>query len=143
MELAPPRVGRIANSCLGVVPAAGSVLYAVQATAVVPRLWACLGLFFSVVVAVRGYRLSIACGEAELTVRGYLRTRTIPRSSITAITGFPAVRWTDSRGRGRWSPLWVLHRGSRETRGSIASKKKNLAALCNWLQPRKRRSARR
>ncbi|MEU6227151.1 hypothetical protein [Streptomyces sp. NPDC047042] len=143
MELAPPRVGRIANSCLGVLPGVASVLYGAQATAVVPRLWAGLVLVFSVVIAVRGYRLSIACGEAGLTVRGYLRTRTIPRSSITAITDFPAVRWTDPRGRRRWSPMLVLHRDYHETAGSVASKKKNLAALCNWLQPRKRRPARR
>ena len=143
MELAPSRWGRTANSCLGALPAAGSILYAAQTTAVFPRLSACLVLSVSVIIAVRGYRLSVTCENAELTVRGYLRTRTIPRSSISEITDLPAVRWTDPKGNRHWSPMWVLQRGSGEIAGLTASKERQIAALRNWLQPRKRRSARR
>ncbi|MGY1499613.1 hypothetical protein ACW4TU_24045 [Streptomyces sp. QTS52] len=116
-----------------------SIIYEAQATAVYPRLTACLVLFVSVIIAVRGYRLSVSCKDTELTVRGYLRTRTTPRSSITEITDFPAVRWTDSGGRGRWSPLWVFHIGPHETARMTAAKHRNLAALRRWLRPRKRR----
>ncbi|MEW2117394.1 hypothetical protein AB0945_19825 [Streptomyces sp. NPDC005474] len=143
MELAPSRLGRIANSCLGALPAAGSILYAAQTTGTFPRLSACLVLCVSVVIAVRGYWLSVTCENAELTVRGYLRTRTIPRSSITEITDLPAVRWTDPKGNRRWSPLWVLARSPDEIAGITASKDRQIAALRTWLQPRKRRSARR
>ncbi|MET8081296.1 hypothetical protein [Streptomyces sp. NPDC005303] len=143
MELAPSRRGRVANSGLGALPAAVTILYAAQTTAAFPRLSACVVLSASVIIAVRGYRLCVTCENTELTVRGYLRTRTIPRSSITEITDFPAVRWTDPSGRRRWSPLWVLHRGPHETAGIAASKNRNIAALRNWLQPRKRRPTRR
>ncbi|MDQ0933654.1 hypothetical protein [Streptomyces turgidiscabies] len=133
----------MANSSLGALPAAGSVLYAAQTTAVFPRLSACLVLFVAVVIAVRGHRLSVTCENAELTVRGYLRTRTIPRSSITEITALPAVRWTDPKGNRRWSPMWVLARSPAEFAVITASKERQIAALRNWLQPRKRGSARR
>jgi hypothetical protein len=144
MELSPSRWGRIANSSLGVVPAAVSILYEAQATAVYPRLAVCLVLMVSAVITVRGYRLSVSCKNSEMTVRGYLRTRTIPRSSITEITDFPAARWTDPSGRRRWSPIWVFHVGPHETARITASKNRNIATLRHWLRPRKRgRPARR
>ena len=143
MELAPSRWGRLANSGLGVVPAAGSLLYTAQAHGVYPRLAGCTMLLVLVVIAVRGYRLGVSCKDTELTVRGYLRTRTIPRGSITEITGFPAVRWTDPRGRGRWSPLWAFHTSSREPARTRAAKERDTEALRRWLRPRKRRPTRR
>jgi hypothetical protein len=139
MELSPSRWNRIANSSLGLVPAAVSILYEAQATAVYPRLAVFLVLMVAAVITMRGYRLSVSCKNAELTVRGYLRTRTIPRSSITEITDFPAVRWTDPSGRRRWSPIWAFHVGPHETARITASKNRNIAALRHWLQPRKRR----
>ncbi|MFF4059383.1 hypothetical protein ACFYZ8_21940 [Streptomyces sp. NPDC001668] len=143
VELAPSRWGRLANSGLGVVPAAGSLVCTAQAPGAYPRLAGCTVLLVCVVIAVRGYRLGVLCRDAELTVRGYLWTRTILRGSITEITGFPAVRWTDSRGRGRWSPLWVFHTSSREPARTTAAKERNTEALRRWLRPHERRPTRR
>lgn len=143
MELVPSRGVRVADAGLGGVPAIASVVYGVQATGVVPRLSACLALFLSVTIAVRGYRAGVSCGNGELTVRGYLWTRTIPRSGIVEITDFPAVRWTDPRdprGRRRWSPLWVFRADSSEIARSVASKKQNLAALRRWVRGRAKSS---
>lgn len=141
MELVP--WGRLANSGLGLVPAAGSLVYTAQAPDGYPRLAGCTVLLVCVVIAVRGYRLGVSCGDAELTVRGYLWTRTIPRGSITEITGFPAVRWTDSRGRGHWSPLWAFHTSSGEPTRTTAAKERNTEALRRWLRPRRPRPTRR
>ncbi len=69
MELSPSRLGRVANSSLGVIPAVASVAYGAQAAAVYPRLAACVALLASVVIAVRGYRLGVTCQNAEVTVR--------------------------------------------------------------------------
>ncbi|WP_043673230.1 hypothetical protein [Streptomyces xylophagus] len=140
MELVPTRGVRVANAGLGGVPAVASVVYGIQATAVLPRLSACLALLLSVTIAVRGYRAGVSCGNGELTVRGYLWTRTIPRSGIVEITDFPAVRWTDPRGRGRWSPLWVFRADSREIARSAASKNQDLAALRRWVRGRAKSS---
>jgi hypothetical protein len=139
MELSPSRLGRVANSGLGAIPAVASVAYGAQAAAVYPRLGACVALIASVVIAVRGYRLGVTYQNAEMTVRGYLRTRAIPRESITEITDFPAVRWTDPSGRRRWTPLWVFRVGPRETARMAASKERNVAALRLWVHPRNRR----
>ncbi|MFF7279552.1 hypothetical protein [Streptomyces griseorubiginosus] len=143
VEPAPSKWGRLANSGLGVVPAAGSLVYTAQASDVYPRLAGCTVLVVCVVIAVRGYRLGVSCRDAELTVRGYLWTRTIPRGSITEITGFPAVRWTDSRGRGRWSPLWAFHTSSREPTRTTAAKAQSTEALRRWLRPGRPRPTRR
>jgi hypothetical protein len=43
-----------------------------------------------------------------LTVHGWLRPLSIPVDRVNAVTTFTAVVWTDERGRGRWSPLWML-----------------------------------
>ncbi|MET7476009.1 hypothetical protein ABZT17_16800 [Streptomyces sp. NPDC005648] len=126
----------MANSGLGGVPAVVSVLFTAQASAVYSRLAGCLALLVCLVVAVRGYRLSVSCDDTDLTVRGFLRTRTIPRSGITEITDFPAVRWTDSSGRGHWSPLWVLRTSSRESARTTESKDRGVAALRRWLRRR-------
>jgi hypothetical protein len=62
---------------------------------------AALGL----VLAVRGYRLSVRCDSKALIVRGMFRSRRISKLSIRAITVFPAVRWSSSSGRIAWTPI--------------------------------------
>lgn len=139
MDLAPPKRGRVANSSLGLLPAASSILYGAQANAVYPRLAAGLALLASAVIAVRGYRLGAVCRNSELIVRGYLFTRAIPRAGIIEITDFPAVRWTDASGRPRWSPLWFLNVGPHEIPEMRASKSRDIARLRRWVLPRNRR----
>jgi hypothetical protein len=79
-----------------------------------------------------------------VTVRGYLRTRVIPRDSITEITDFPAVRWTAPNGRKRWTPISALMTSSREPVRITEAKEDALAQLRQWVtRPKKRRRRRR
>jgi hypothetical protein len=144
MELSPSRGTRLANSCLGVVPAVVCTAYAVSATGPWPRVAALLAFLASAAVAVRGYRLGVTCVNTDVTVRGYLRTRVIPRDSITAITDFPAVRWTAPNGRKRWTPISALMTSSREPVRITEAKEDALAQLRQWVtRPKKRRRRRR
>ncbi len=94
MQLSPTPLNRLANSCLGVVPAVAGIAYVVQADHGVLRFAAGLAVIAFAVLAVRGYRLGVTCEHARMTVRGYLRTRVIDRERISEVTDFPAVRWT-------------------------------------------------
>ncbi|HEY5833720.1 hypothetical protein [Streptomyces sp.] len=134
MEVAPSRSNRVANSCLGALPAAVTIAYEAQATGAYPRLAALPALVAFTALAVRGYRAGVVCGNGELTVRGWLWTRVIPRKSITGITDYPAVRWTDARGRNRWSPMWVLQPARGETARTTAAKRRHVAAIRHWAR---------
>jgi hypothetical protein len=101
-------LNRLANSSLGAVPAAAAVAYAAQASTGFSRLTACFAVIGFVILAVRGYRLGVTCERGRLSIRGYLRTRVIPRGCITEITGFPAVRWTTRKGGKRWTPIMAF-----------------------------------
>jgi hypothetical protein len=132
MELSPSRPNRLANCALGALPAAGCVAYAAQAGDGVTRFAACALAAASVVLAVRGYRLGVTCAQGRLTIRGYLRTRVIPLGSVTAITGFPAVRWVTPSGRGRWTPVTAFMPGPGEIPAVRARKRLMLARLRRW-----------
>ncbi|QNE20121.1 hypothetical protein F1D05_22150 [Kribbella qitaiheensis] len=56
-------------------------------------------------LAVRGYWAGAVLEPETLVVRGFFRTRRIPKASITGITEFPAVRWKRADGKARWSPI--------------------------------------
>ncbi|GGW14638.1 hypothetical protein GCM10018980_63810 [Streptomyces capoamus] len=134
MELAPLMPNRLANSVLGVGPAVGGVVYAVQADGMLARVAACLAVTGFVVLAVRGYRLGVTCLPTALVVRGYLRTRVIARESITGITDFPAVRWTTRGGRRRWTPLTALMTSAGEVSGMRVQKERALGQLRRWAR---------
>ena len=135
MELTPLTLNRLANSILGVGPAAGGIAYAVRADGVLPRLAACLAVIGFAVIAIRGYRLGVRCEQATLVVRGYLRTRVIARESITGITDFPAVRWTTHRGRKRWTPITAFMTSTGEIPATRLHKERALGKLRRWARP--------
>ncbi|MFD0475217.1 hypothetical protein ACFQ0B_48440 [Nonomuraea thailandensis] len=61
----------------------------------------------SLTLVVRGFRLGVVCRPATVTVRGYLRSRTIP---IKDVIDFPevlllSIRWRDRKGRRRKTPI--------------------------------------
>jgi hypothetical protein len=58
-----------------------------------------------IVLASRVYRPAVETRSDSITVWGMVRTRVIPRASITEITNYPAIVWTDPAGRRRWSPV--------------------------------------
>src|SRR5262249_14618469 len=56
-------------------------------------------------IAVRISKVSVEVRAGDVFVRGVLWSRTIPRSSVSMLTNYPALRWTDQAGRSRWTPL--------------------------------------
>ncbi|ATY95417.1 hypothetical protein [Streptomyces cavourensis] len=134
MQLSPTPLNRLANSCLGVVPAVAGIAYVVQADHGVLRLAAGLAVIAFAVLAVRGYRLGVACDHARMTVRGYLRTRVIDRERISEITDFPAVRWTDRTGRARWTPLVPLRTSPGEFPATRLRKEHAVSKLRRWAR---------
>jgi len=57
------------------------------------------------VLVVRGWRVAVLCEQDEVTVRGFLRTRTIPRTAVVELTGFPALRWRSPGPLPGWTPI--------------------------------------
>ncbi|MFI6387036.1 hypothetical protein [Nonomuraea sp. NPDC050540] len=57
-------------------------------------------------LAVRGYRMAILCTPASVTVRGWLRNRTIPIQDVADTGGLLSGRllWLDATGRLRHTP---------------------------------------
>jgi hypothetical protein len=75
------------------------------ATGVLPQVGAAVLAGVGVTVAIRGYRLGVRCDSTTVTVRGMFWSRRISRSSIRAITVFPAIRWSSRSGRIVWTPV--------------------------------------
>jgi hypothetical protein len=65
-------------------------------------------LVVGVCLAVRAYRAGVVLEPEAILVRGFFRSRRIPRAQVTEITEFPAVRWKRADGRARWSPIFVF-----------------------------------
>ncbi|HEX5994589.1 MAG TPA: hypothetical protein VFY84_05550 [Jiangellales bacterium] len=105
MTLRPLLVTRVANTMPGVCVAVLGGATWLDPEIVQQHLIAVLAVLTGVVLAVRGYRLGIECTGEQATVHGYLRTRTVPRSSVIQVTSFPALRWRRPGGRIRWTPV--------------------------------------
>jgi len=54
-------------------------------------------------------RQSVTVTDSTVVVRGWLWSRRVPREAVTAVTGWPAIRWS-SGGRERWTPVHALYR---------------------------------
>lgn len=138
MELSPPAVSRVANSSPGILGVLGSVAYGVEAGGVSGRVGAGLaGLGFAC-LAVRGYRLGVSCESGRATVRGFFRSRVIPREAITEVTAFPALRWTSAGGRRHWTPVGALMIDNGEWAGIMRSKRAGIAKLRRWVKVARR-----
>lgn len=131
-ELVPTLVNRLANTLPGLAPGAGLLVYGAadgtgwgRASAVAAAL-ACL------VLAVRGFRAGVRCEARRLVVRGFVRTRVIPRAAVTGVTDFPAVRWTTPGGRRRWTPVTAFVEASEEAGGTRSRKRSNTVRLRRW-----------
>jgi Bacterial PH domain len=121
MLLRPLVATRIANAMPGVAIAIFFAVFVVQVAEdpSAPLPFTAVGLAgvgFGAAVAIRGVRMAVVVGSATVTVRGLLRTRMIPTSSVTDVTAFPALRWRDAFGRGRWSPMVMFMTSPRSLR---------------------------
>lgn len=77
-------------------------------------LWSGIGVLaalFGIVSAIRIPRSRVILRHDEMVVHGQLRSQTVPRESITSITPWPFVKWTDSRGRKHSTPVNLLNVG--------------------------------
>ena len=79
---------------------------------------------------VRGLRIAVLVIDQHMTVRGSLRSRPVPRTSLRAVADnppqLPAITWIDQNGRTRATPLVMII----DTRGGPrAVKRSNGAAL--------------
>ena len=103
-------LARVAHTALGVAVMAFGVGLWMDGFGPEPvaRLLAAVVACVGAVIAVRSLRVGVECGDGAVRVRGLLRTRVVPGSSIEELTSFPALRWRDSAGRGRWTPIAFL-----------------------------------
>ena len=98
-----------------------------------PAGWWVVAVVVGLILVARGYRLGARCENQMLIVRGLLRSRRIPKTSIREITDFPAVRWSRNPRRMTWTPIIAFAEPGRvippvETRNDEA-----IDALRRWL----------
>lgn len=110
MLLTPLPLTKLAHASLGVAAVAIGVGLWGDGFAPEPVARALAALFSGIgaVVAVRSLRIGVECRDGSVRVRGLLRSRLVPRASIEGVTDFPALRWRDSAGRERWTPIAFL-----------------------------------
>jgi hypothetical protein len=110
VELTPLPLSRVAHAFLGVAAMPFGVGLWVDGFTPEPaaRGLAVAVLGIGALVAVRSLRLGVECRDGVVRVRGLLRTRVVPRASIEEITDLPALRWRDTAGRRRWTPIVFL-----------------------------------
>ncbi|MFU8873832.1 PH domain-containing protein [Micromonospora sp. SL4-19] len=104
MELRPLLATRIANTA----PGAAVALLAWPLAEELAGYAALAGLVpvaVGAALSVRGYRMSVSVGRERITVRGLLRSRTIPREDIESLTSYPALKWRSGSGRHVYTPL--------------------------------------
>lgn len=97
----------------GIIMALAGVMFVWAGTVIRPGWpWYAFGVLafvFGVVVAVRIPGSCVVLTADTAIVKGQLWSRTIPRRAITSITPWPFIKWTDSRGRKRSTPVSVLN----------------------------------
>lgn len=100
-------------------------------------VYAAVSVLYSLVVAVRGFRLAVILGPSSLWVRGLFASREIPRASIRKLVGspsLPVILWTDVAGRHRKSVLTALGAGSSPLPAVQKHAADNVAALRAWIE---------
>lgn len=94
-----------------------------------------VGIFavlFGIVSAIRLPRARVVLSHDQMIVYGQLWSRTVPRESITAITPWPFVKWTDSRGRKHSTPITVLNASGSAIPDFIEHAREGLNTLHKW-----------
>jgi hypothetical protein len=96
------------------------------------------------VVAVRGYRLGVVCGDGRVVVRGLLWSRSVSADRVVEVTPFPALRWEAVNGRTRWTPITAFLSSGRQLPFVTRHSEHCVDQLERWLfQGRPRRPGRR
>ena len=132
MELSPLPLTKLAHAALGVAAMALGVGLWSDGFPPEPvaRALAAVLLSLGGVVAIRSWRIGVECRDGGVRVRGLLSTRLVPRASIEKVTKFPALRWRDSVGRRRWTPIAFLG----DSPGAFSRYKRHNAAELDRLR---------
>lgn len=64
-------------------------------------------------VSVRSLRVAVVVTDADVTYRGYLWSRRVPRGQVRRVTDFPCMVWDSGGGRSRWTPMPCFMQSSR------------------------------
>ncbi|WP_460362923.1 hypothetical protein [Actinocorallia lasiicapitis] len=111
-----------------------------------PATWpfgALLGLL-ALPTGFRGVRAAVLLDARHVTVRGFLWSRTIPRSAITAVVPDapfgPRITWTGPHGKRRSTPLLFLSSSSGTLRPIRAHHERRTRELTARLNPRRRKT---
>jgi hypothetical protein len=137
VDVRPSPAAGLAHAVLGSVPAAFAIgvwgddglLPEVVAAPVAAAL---VGL--GILVAVRAIRMRVECRNGSVRVRGLLRDRAVPRTSIEDVTDFPALRWRDGAGRLRWTPVTFLMDGPRAFESYRRHNAREIDRLRRWVR---------
>jgi hypothetical protein len=110
VELTPLPLAKLAHASLGVAVSVLGVGLWVDGFAPEPaaKALAAIAVIVGALMVVRSVQIGVECRGGEVQVRGLVRRRLVPRASIEELTSFPALRWRDSAGRSRWTPIAFL-----------------------------------
>ena len=86
-----------------------------------------------VVLTVRWIRAGVVIHTDEITVRGYVWSRTIRRARITEVTARKWIRWTDRTGLERDTPLSIFWNERYPTPGMIAHNDRVVLEIAEWV----------
>jgi hypothetical protein len=100
----PLFITRMANTAPGVMVVAGGFGLLVAGEVLLP-LGGSLLIAGGLWLAVRGYRSGVVINQGVVTVRGYVRDISIPRSAVEELTDWPSIVWTRS-GETVSTRLW-------------------------------------
>ncbi|MEV4349008.1 hypothetical protein AB0J83_31510 [Actinoplanes sp. NPDC049596] len=94
-----------------VFPAAGIGVAALvwSSSSGIPRL--AVTVLFPVIgfiACLRGWQMRVVVERGVIVVYGFFRKRMIGVGQVERLTSYPALRWRDSRGRARWTPVWIF-----------------------------------
>ncbi len=135
MKLQPRPANRLANAGPGVI----SLVIGVAAVIDRDALTAALGVVLAVggvVLAPRGYWLSVeTCSDAAV-VHGLLWSRRVSRRSIVEVTDYPALIWADSSGKRRWTPVHAFQTPARTLPGVRQHHASCITTLRRWALQR-------
>jgi len=138
MRLRPLPVTRVANATPGLVLTAVGVALSLDVE-LAPWRWP-LGVAAVVLgcyLAVRGPRAEVVCDSSNVRVRSLLRTRVVARAAVLEVSDWSALRWSDSSGRRRWTPLVMFAITPRMLRSAVHHHREQVKRLRRWVHLRR------
>jgi hypothetical protein len=127
----------VANATPGVCVSVVGVLLVLHVALSAARLAGVFVAVMGAVLVVRGWRIAVLCEQRQVTVRGFLRTRTIARTAVIELTGFPALRWRSRGPLPGWTPIVAFMGSPGALAGIQQHNDEQLRTLERWLKHRR------